>query len=418
MFPSDRITEEQLSARLERFGSFGSTEIDWKVSSGAGKNPILDAKGTKDALAVCHEDLIRYVIKQEDLPCFRMVDDIAREARHEGYQIVGRIELRLREFINNALVDVFGFNWYDQWHFAHFQDRATDDHGTDTGPTHFLDRISFSDLIKLIEWKDSQEDAEAPLTIEGLIELLSECESLKQLREKLLNQTTPTSMWDEVFSHYFGNDEDWQSAKEIIEFLVKQRNLIMHHRPVRPGLLNALREREKQLAGILGRAKTTIPNEDKREIRAQTTILQHHFDVLAKFFEQQKLVEDTMKSEMDHLKSLGVEVMKQHSASQRMAEEAVSPARELLRQFYDSPLQHAFRSNRAQLEAMERKSDVEKLHRILQELQSAAGCFRELDAENNPEDSGSVDDAGGSTTERESTYDSDDHDPPGDPNKD
>lgn len=232
----------------------------------------------------CH-DLINQFIIASELNCIRITDDAGDIIRERAYPILSEIEQRFRQFINQAILDVedVDFEYWETIADSKLQDkveliRLKSQAQESRVPLHPLECTLFEDLLEIIESKVSKLSKDQPLYVTDLMELLSRSTSIRRLKSEIEKSVEKISYWDRIFSRYFQDKEQWNSIKQSLKFVINERNKVMHHRPIRLGVINALLSKKKEIFSILETADFELTQEKKIETQQDIKDLQTAVD--------------------------------------------------------------------------------------------------------------------------------------------
>ena len=202
---------------------------------------------------------------------FRAKDELADSLRSEAYPILAEIELRLRSFINQAMIEVFGFDWWNLYAPENLREKVKEDQ---TKLHQQIELTSFSQLIVILtakfqEWTDNQE-----VTVNDFYELLSKCNSVEDIKQEVNNRRKIISFWDDIFSSYFDDKNAWiQLEKNINEQIIPTRNKVMHHRLILRHDLKKLEECRDEMRRLLDSAKPNLSDVELEEIQPSVKII-------------------------------------------------------------------------------------------------------------------------------------------------
>jgi len=180
----------------------------------------------------------------------------------------------LRAFINRAMIEVKGFDWWGS--IAPFlddqgiQDSVQKIEGrigeTASALHHPLELMLFEDLIHIVTGSIQHWPTDKPLSADDFLEILSGCSSLDDLRKELKEKTRKVSLWNEVFALYFDDVNKWaETAKNLNAFVIPIRNKVMHHRPMHLWELQKLQEAKQSLDTLLGSAAPKLSEEERAQ---------------------------------------------------------------------------------------------------------------------------------------------------------
>ncbi|BBD63223.1 hypothetical protein NIES2109_60730 (plasmid) [Nostoc sp. HK-01] len=238
--------------------------------------------GSLNTIDECH-DLINQFIIESKLNCIRITDDAGDIIRERAYPILSEIEQRFRQFINQAILDVgdVDFEYWETIADSKLQDKVELirlKSQESRVPLHPLECTLFEDLLDIIESKVSKLSEDQPLYVADIIELLSRSTSIKKLKSEIEKSVEKISYWDRIFSRYFQDKQQWNSIKQSLKFVINERNKVMHHRPIRLGVINALLSKKNEIFSILETANFELTQEEKIETQQDIKDLQTAVD--------------------------------------------------------------------------------------------------------------------------------------------
>ncbi len=102
------------------------------------------------------------------------------------------------------------------------------------------------------------------LSVTDLEELLSNCESINEFQIKLKKKINKFSCW-EIFIRYFQDRKQWEQIKKDINFVINVRHKVMHHRPIRLGVIAALSNKKTEILTLLDSAKPKLSEQERGE---------------------------------------------------------------------------------------------------------------------------------------------------------
>ncbi|MBD1838643.1 hypothetical protein H6F78_09740 [Coleofasciculus sp. FACHB-64] len=267
-----RFSKEQLENHVKQSLDKFLENINFDIQEKA-NYLILRIVSTEEIIDTCHDQL-----KFEREWSFRAKDELGNLLRAKAYPVLAEIELRLRSFISQAMIDVLGFDWWNSFISENIQKRVRDIEAK-AGKNqvkfhHPIEFTFFDDLIVIVTtnfqaWSDSQ-----AVTVTDLSELLSVCNSIEDVQREVNNRRKIVSFWDSVFSDYFDDKEAWIKLKENIEkSIIPIRNKVMHHRLMRRYELGKIEECRDEVKRVLSLAKTTLSDVELEEIQPSIKII-------------------------------------------------------------------------------------------------------------------------------------------------
>ncbi len=248
------------------------SSVDWSVTQTPFPHFMLSIRGSLKDLDTCHNRINKKFVNHYS--CIRLRDDAGEEIRQQAYPILAHIEQQLRAFINRAMIEVKGFNWWDSL-APFFTKQIVPDKvkyiekqigKTKASHHHAVELMYFTDLLYIVTASTQYWPAGKPLSADDLLKILSDCSSLDDLRGKLAEKTRKISIWNEVFARYFDDINKWvDTAKTLTDFVIDVRNKVMHHRPMHLWELQKLQETGQSLDTLLASAATKLSEEERAQ---------------------------------------------------------------------------------------------------------------------------------------------------------
>lgn len=266
-FSKEQLTRE-IEIKLDKF----IQEVTFKIQEEE-RYLILCITSNKRVIDSCHDKL-----NFDRNWSFRAKDELGNSLRAEAYPILAEIELNLREFINQALMNSLGFDWWNSFISEKIRQRV-DDIEIKAGKAqakhhHPIEFTFFEDLISIVTTKFQLWSPDQAVTANDFYELLSTCKSIEEIQKEVENRRKVVSFWEDIFSNYFDEKDSWIKIQGSIDKLViPLRNKVMHHRLVRIHELESLKAFRSELRQVLDLAKTTLSDEEIKEIQESTKII-------------------------------------------------------------------------------------------------------------------------------------------------
>ena len=266
---SSKISKDELVQKVEDILAKHLSQIDLKVSKIDSKRLELFINGSLEDIDACHQKLNKSEEYDNEIS-IRLRDDAGEKIRRDAYPILAQIELQLRKFINCAMNEVIGFDWWDSMAPLNVKKRVMDIEERNKKASKFHDKIEFTEFDHLIDivihsfqaWSEDRK-----ISVNDLNDLISDCGSFEEIKCKFDNKLNKISLWDDVFSKYFNDINDWNNLKSLLLMDgIPLRNKVMHHRPIYLFELEKLDELKKQVDAVLSSAKVEL--EDKNRIEA------------------------------------------------------------------------------------------------------------------------------------------------------
>ena len=249
-------------------------DLTFEIDTHEGNYLILHITSTSKIIDACHDKL-----DIERDWAFRSKDELGDFLRESAYPILANIETTLRNFINQAMISVLGFNWWNLFIPENIRKKVEAIEikagKSNTKLHHPIEFTLFEDLIRIVTAEFQAWPDDRIITFSGLVELLSSSNSIEEIRLELENRRKIMSFWDNVFSNYFEDKEAWSQLKEKIEnSIIPIRNKVMHHRLIREYELRELSEFNDEVNHIIGTAKHQLSDYELEEaLRSANTIL-------------------------------------------------------------------------------------------------------------------------------------------------
>lgn len=286
LIDSKQFSNEELKEYVKTSLSKFLTSIDFEIEEHEVGCLILRITSTAKFVDACHDKL-----DFERTWAFRVNDELGDELRSSAYPILAKIELLLRTFINQAMVEVKGFDWWNSLVPENVR-KKTEDVEKRAGAHqvkfhHPIEFTLFEDLIKFVTFQFQEWSDERPITASDLTELLSECNSIEEVQQKINERRKSISIWDDIFSNYFDDKETWSNAKERLETaIIPIRNKVMHHRLMRKFELEKLEDFNEEITQIIDQAKPTLSDVEIDEASQNIGLI---FESLASTMNQEAL---------------------------------------------------------------------------------------------------------------------------------
>jgi len=203
---------------------------------------------------------------------YRVQDDLGEDLRFKSYRILADLELSFREFINRAMIEVGGFNWWNSLIPDKIKERVdqieqkTDDKQLDR--QHALEFTHFDDLINIITADFQELSDDENISIDKLSDIVSNCSTFKEFKNELNERRKVISIWENVFSKYFENKEKWHSLRKRIQTdIIRIRHKVMHHRMVRLHEFRKLKECSEEVQRVIKLAKRGLSWKELQDAR-------------------------------------------------------------------------------------------------------------------------------------------------------
>lgn len=204
-------------------------------------------------------------------------DDLSEEVRVKAFPILADIENSLRHFINHSMTEVVGFEWWKTRMPSSIGQRIEEietrrNRDTDKHPP--LDFSFFEDLVEFVTAKIQRWPDNKQITIADLSEVLANSNSIEELKKLLLEYQKKVSLWDDVFSIYFDQEEKWKNLQDdLLTKVIPIRHKVVHHRGfVQEYEVSQIEDIKARLVNTLQTAKPKLSDQE-REIAKRKALL-------------------------------------------------------------------------------------------------------------------------------------------------
>lgn len=269
LFDASQITPDQLDERARALLRKHLPKIDLHVKSIKPGGVELSITGSLKDVDACHGKVNEELFERHS--CVRVLDEAGDQIRQRAYPILAQIEQGLRTFLNRAMAEVIGFDWWDSMSPPDLRtsvELIERKAGKVSAIHHPLDLTYFEQLVDMVTASVQEWDADRALSAADLADLLCDSDSMDEVQEKLAGKTRKISLWDEVFARYFDQQGEWSDlAKQLHDSVIPARNKVMHHRPIRLYELQHLSEIHATVRTLLSSAKPELPQEERAEAR-------------------------------------------------------------------------------------------------------------------------------------------------------
>jgi hypothetical protein len=260
-FPEKITLENYVKQALKKFAE----DISFEVKDGDGTYLVLSISATSKIIDACHDKL-----NVERNWAFRSKDELGDFIRKSAYPILSDIEITVRNFINQIMSDVLGFNWWSLFAPEDIR-KKVEMIESKSGKfniefQHQIEFTLFDDLLKIITEKYQAWPDNHIVTTSELVDLLSNSTTIEEVLAKLESKRKVMSFWDDVFSNYFDDKKTWTQIRNKIEdSVIPIRNKVMHHRLIREHELRKLKEIRREIIDVIGSAKSQLSNYELKE---------------------------------------------------------------------------------------------------------------------------------------------------------
>ena len=330
LFDNTQISKEELEQKVKDVLQEFLTNIHLSVEAMYSTSLQLTLEGELEIIDDCHDKVNKVLIRQSQLKTKRLLDEVGDEIRQQAYPILSAIEQRFRVFVSQALTEGSGFDWWHTTAPADLRSKVQpiqEKHQEDGTPLDPLECTQFDDLIKIITAETSEWSESKPLSVSDLLELFSDCESVTEVKNNLIEKTTKFAFWD-VFARYFQDKKEWDKLKKSINFVINERHKVMHHRPIRLGVINALLTKKEEIFALLDAAKPELSEKERIEAKQDIQEAWDRRTILQEYIQDwQKLIEQATQPPKDWQK-LMEQAAQPPKDWQKLVEQAAQPAKD------------------------------------------------------------------------------------------
>jgi hypothetical protein len=269
LFDNTQISKEELEQKAKDVLQNFLPNIHLSVDAMYSTSLQLTLEGELEIIDTCHDKVNKVLITPSQLKTKRLLDEVGDEIRQQAYPILAAIEQRFRVFVSQALTEVSGFDWWHTTAPADLRSKVQpiqEKHQEDGTPLDPLECTQFDDLIKIITAETSEWSERRILSVSDFRELLSNCASVAEVRDKLIEKTNKFAFWD-VFARYFQDKKEWDKIKKLINFVINERHKVMHHRPIRLGVIKALLTKKEEIFALLDTAKPELSEKERNDAK-------------------------------------------------------------------------------------------------------------------------------------------------------
>ncbi len=269
LFDGTQITLEELKKKASQALREYLSDIELKVDSTNSTALKLAIEGTLEVVDACHDKVNKILIEQSQLRGVRLLDDAGDEIRQRAYPILAEIEQRFRVFVNQALVEVDGFDWWVNFVPADIRGSVKKVQEQADGTfLNFLECTQFDHLIKIVTENNSEWSENKSVSLSDIKELLSSSQSIEDARTKFAQKTKKFSFWDNVFARYFQDRKQWEQIKKSLQdVVIIERHKVMHHRPISLSAITDLLNKKREIFTLLDSAKPKLSEQERIEVR-------------------------------------------------------------------------------------------------------------------------------------------------------
>jgi hypothetical protein len=190
---------------------------------------LLSMTGPLTVVDSCHVEIRRVLIERRGLRHFRLIDEVGDENRKQAYPLLAEIEQYMRAFINQAILKVLPFEWWASLGSVEIPGLQKLAHSASL--SHPLELTTFEALTKIVTADVSEWEPNRAVALSDLHELLETVPDVNALRSRLEAKTKSFSFWEDIFTCYFKDLEEWHQFQDDLRRVIQIRNKVMHHRP-------------------------------------------------------------------------------------------------------------------------------------------------------------------------------------------
>jgi len=161
-------------------------------------------EGTLEAVDRDHVQISKYLTERKQWNKFRLKDAAGDEIRRRAYPMLSMIEQELRSFVNRCLIDALGFGWWAS--LGEIKIPGIDD-PYHRRMYHPLELMTIEQLIGFVTFEKAEWEEDNPVSFKDLLSVLDKSHDFEEFRANLERKARKISLWDDVFSKYFGLDE-------------------------------------------------------------------------------------------------------------------------------------------------------------------------------------------------------------------
>ncbi|MFO7697180.1 MAG: hypothetical protein R6X16_08490 [Anaerolineae bacterium] len=247
-----------------------------EISEWASGHPHVTVTGPLVHVDKCHGLLGSKLIEKEELRFFRLEDSAGDNIRRALYPIIARVERNLRAFVDQAGTCALGFSAWNSFvtHALGFARPNSPDASRGELPVSMLERTQFDSLVRLITVSVQEWESARSISAADLLYLLEDAESIGEVRDRLRSRMLSRSAWEEMFADLFVGTDSWEQVKRDLQWIVQVRHGVMHHRPIRYAVVQAVREKGRSIYESLVEAAKRLPDVTMTAVAAELRSLQ------------------------------------------------------------------------------------------------------------------------------------------------
>lgn len=273
LFDSNQINIDELQPKITNIIELSDGDNVVEVEANNNNTILVSLCGSAEFIDKNHENINIKLINKENLNFIRVVDELGDKIRCQLYPSMSRVEHNLRLFINRALTEVLGFEWWSKAKFDNlfdFKTNQTKKTGKDKTPHHPLECLQLNDLVSMIDLKVCEWTKDKQLTVCEMADMFSNSKTIDEFNAYIKNKTTEKSYFNDVFKKYFTETSKWTAIQKDLKFILNERHKVMHHRPIKLYVLDAIKIKEEHVLEVLSTAKDNLSKKQIANIIKNT----------------------------------------------------------------------------------------------------------------------------------------------------
>lgn len=222
-------------------------------------------------------DRRHFLLRRKYFKGFQIVcvkDEVGDQIRQEAYPLLSDIEQRVRVFISRIMNEEDGGRWWDELVKNLFNAKLSKRGNQKKGYyEHLLEKLDFEDLLKITQHRFAFKDKKAEQISAELTAALKEAGDLDALKKCITDILEPHSLWDDIFSLHFKDQDEFSKLAGILGLVIKERNKVMHHRAISCSCLKNLKQNISTVISILDKKLDALDQERKLELKRRIDAL-------------------------------------------------------------------------------------------------------------------------------------------------
>jgi predicted component of type VI protein secretion system len=212
-------------------------------------------------------------------------DELGDALRAQAYPLLADIEVKLRNFIKQSMVEIVGFDWWDSFSPEKLREKVEDIEKKakkdQVNKHHQIEFTFFENLIEIVTAKCQKWSDEQFISVADFCDLLLTSASLEEIQQEIRTRTKTVSAWDDVFIKYFDDAGTWINLEGNIKEVIPVRNKVMHHRLLRLHEMRTLRQCHDEVDRVLKLAKSELSDTEIEDVKPSLKVItdqfSHHF---------------------------------------------------------------------------------------------------------------------------------------------